>query len=535
MLWAQGWVVCICVYVRGQLLVTDLQLSANQAASPTYILVRWIFLRGLGFVYFVAFASFLVQALGLIGSQGILPAHLFLEEAGESLGAMPFLSCPTLFWIDCSDTALHGLAGCGILFSLLVMAGICTGPLLILLWVMYLSVVTVGGDFMTFQWDALLLEVGFLSIFFTHYQLLDLPKKAADAHVKLPAPSPVVLWLFRFLLFKLMLSSGCVKLFSGDLAWQNLSALHYHYWTQPLPTPLGWLAAQLPDWFQSFSVAVMFFIELLVPFFIFLPGKFRLFAAYLTMFLQVLIMLTGNYTFFNILTLLLCILLLDDSVILKSKYNRFAKALIDSSVARPAGILAKIRLTILVALIVTITLSRNSFTPGPIKNFAHALSPWCLVNGYGLFAVMTTSRKEIVVEASQDSVHWEPYKFFFKPGDLNRAPPWVAPYQPRLDWQMWFAALGNRTDSPWFGHFIFRLLQGSKDVSALLQSEPFNGQPPKYVRASLYDYEFTNCEELTKSGAWWKRKSIGLFFPEASLRQSGEETKNNSESLEPPH
>lgn len=501
-------------------MLTDLQLPTNQAVPPTYIFVRWIFLRGLGFVYLVAFASFFVQALGLIGSNGILPAHLYLKEAGESYGSMPFLSVPTLFWINCSDTALRAVPGLAIVFSFLVMAGVCSGPLLILLWLMYLSVVTVGGDFMGFQWDALLLEVGFLSIFFAHYNWLDLPRKSTDERSKLPVPSIVVLWLFRFLLFKLMISSGCVKLLSGDLTWQNLSALHYHYWTQPLPTPLGWCAAQLPDWFQSFSVAVMFFIELIVPFFIFVPGKFRLFAAYSTMLLQVLILLTGNYTFFNILTLLLCVLLFDDGVFLKLKYNRFARTLIDASVVRPASILTKMRLAALVTLIATMTFSRNvSFTPEPIKELSSVLSPWCLVNGYGLFAVMTTSRKEIVVEASQDAVHWEPYQFLFKPGDVNRAPPWVAPYQPRLDWQMWFAALGTRQDSPWFSHFIFQLLRGSPDVKALLQSEPFDGQTPKYVRAALYDYEFTDFAELTKSGAWWRRKYIGLFFPEASLRE----------------
>lgn len=511
--------------------MTDLHLPANQAAPPTYILVRWIFLRGLGFVYFVAFASFFVQVLGLIGSHGILPAHLYLKEVGEGSGSIPFLSAPTLFWINCSDTALRALPGLGIIFSLLVMAGVCSGPLLILLWMMYLSVVTVGGDFMGFQWDALLLEVGFLSIFFAHYKWLDWPPKSADARAKLPAPSIVVIWLFRFLLFKLMLSSGCAKLLSGDVTWQNLSALHYHYWTQPLPTPLGWCAAQLPDWFQSFSVAVMFFIELIVPFFIFVPGKFRVFAACLTMLLQVLILLTGNYTFFNILTLLLCLLLFDDSVFLKLKHNRFAKSLIDGHVVRPASVLTKVRLTILVALVVTLTLSRSiSFTPEPIKQFSYALSPWCLVNGYGLFAVMTTSRKEIVVEASEDAVHWEPYNFIFKPGDVNRAPPWVAPYQPRLDWQMWFAALGTRQDSPWFAHFVFQLLRGSSDVRALLQSEPFNGQVPKYVRATLYDYEFTNFDELTRTGAWWRRKYVGLFFPEASLKQSAHENTFASEN-----
>ncbi|MBS1956500.1 MAG: lipase maturation factor family protein [Cyanobacteria bacterium SZAS-4] len=504
---------------------TDLQLSANQATSPTYIFVRWLFLRGLGFVYFVAFASIFVQVLGLIGSHGILPAHLFLKEVGANSSSTPFLSVPTLFWIDCSDTALRFLPGLGIVFSMFIMAGICSGPLLILLWLMYLSVVTVGGDFMGFQWDALLLEVGFLSIFFAHYKWLDLPLKSRDERAKLPAPSIVVLWLFRFLLFKLMLSSGCVKLLSGDLTWKNLSALHYHYWTQPLPTPLGWCAAQLPDWFQSLSVAIMFFIELIVPFFIFVPGILRLFAAYLTMLLQVLILLTGNYTFFNILTLLLCLLLFDDSIFLKLKNYRFAKKLIDASVVRPASVLTKLRLAALVTVVVIMTLSRSvSFVPEPIKELSSALSPWCLVNGYGLFAVMTTTRNEIVVEASQDALHWEPYEFIFKPGDISRAPPWVAPYQPRLDWQMWFAALGTRQDSPWFTHFIFQLLRGSADVRALLKKEPFNGQLPKYVRATLYEYQFTNFAELTRSGAWWQRKYIGPFFPEASLRQPIDKT-----------
>lgn len=503
--------------------MTELLESSAKNAPPTHILVRWLFLRGLGFIYFVAFASFFVQAAGLIGEHGILPAHLFLKDARDSLGAVPFLSCPTLFWFNCSDAAIRLLAGTGIVFSLFVMVGVCTGPLLVFLWLMYLSIVTVGGDFMSFQWDVLLLETGFLSIFFSHYKLVDLPLKKGSPTAEFPEPSPLVLWLMRFLLFKLMLSSGAVKLLSGDITWHDLSALHYHYWTQPLPTPLGWLAAQLPDWYQKFCVAIMFFIELVVPFFIFVPGKLRLIAAFSMILLQVLILVTGNYTFFNWLTILLCLLLLDDALLEKIKLvplSGLFRSLIARASPRRGGFWDKARSIVLVTLIATLTIGHNlSFAPEPIKFFSYVLSPWYISNGYGLFAVMTTSRKEIIVEASQDGTNWMPYEFIFKPGDVHRAPPWVAPYQPRLDWQMWFAALGTRRDSPWFAHFVFRLLQNSPDVRALLLSEPFNGKPPKFVRASLYDYQFTNLSELAKTGEWWKRTYVGLFFPEASLRE----------------
>lgn len=510
--------------IRGRFVMTEFLESSAKKTSPSHILVRWLFLRGLGFIYFVAFASFSVQSLGLIGEHGILPAHLFLKDARETLGAFPFLSCPTLFWFNCSDTAIRLLAGSGIVFSLLVILGVCTGPLLICLWLIYLSIVTVGGDFMSFQWDVLLLETGFLAIFLSHYKLVELPAKNETSATGYPQPSRAVIWLLRFLLFKLMLSSGVVKILSGDLAWHDFTALQYHYWTQPLPTPLGWLAAQFPGWYQKLCVAIMFFIELVVPFFIFVPGKARLCAASLMAFLQVLILLTGNYTFFNLLTILLCLLLLDDSMIVKSKWPpllRLWQALTACTTARRGGALDKARSAALMSLIAALTIGHNlGFAPEPVKIFAYALSPWYLSNGYGLFAVMTTTRKEIVVEASQDGINWVPYEFLFKPGNIRRAPPWVAPYQPRLDWQMWFAALGTRRDSPWFAHFVFRLLQNSPDVKALLLSEPFNGETPKFVRASLYDYQFTSFDELAKTGDWWKRNYVGLFFPEASLRTS---------------
>lgn len=505
------------------------QTSREAPRYASHILVRWMFLRGLGFVYLIAFASFLWQATGLIGEHGILPVRSFLKEASPALGSVPFLTCPTLFWIDCSDNALRLLPAAGILCALMVMVGVLTGPMLFLSWIMYLSIVTVGGDFMSFQWDILLLEVGFLAMFYSHQKFFDWPLGKTAASIVFQPPSTAVLWLLRLVLFKLMLSSGCVKLLSGDLTWHNFTALHYHYWTQPLPTPLAWIAAQLPDWFQSVSVAVMFFIELVVPFFIFAPGKFRLLAASLTAFLQFLILLTGNYTFFNLLTILLCLLLLSDRELLaisarvSSRLVLFGKGLIGATVVKPTSLWRKTQIAVLSVFILTLTLGRQvSVMPEPVKLFAYFVSPWCIVNGYGLFAVMTTSRKEIIVEGSQDGVTWEPYEFNFKPGDVHRAPPWVAPYQPRLDWQMWFAALGTRRDSPWFSHFVLRLLQNTSDVKTLLKTVPFAGAPPKLVRASLYDYEFTNFDELTKSGAWWRRKHLGLFFPEASLREDSD-------------
>lgn len=487
-----------------------------------HVVVRWIFLRGLGIVYLIAFASVLVQVLGLIGSQGILPAQLYLKQVAPTLGPFPFLLSPTVFWLDGSDFALRLVPILGIICSGLVIGGICTGLNLFLCWLFYLSIVTVGGDFLSFQWDVLLLEVGFLAIFFAHRKIFDLPRKA----LAYPEPSLIVLWFLRILLFKLMISSGCVKLLSGDVNWQNFDALHYHYWTQPLPTPLGWLAAQLPDWFQRFSVAAMFFIELIVPFFIFMPKLFRLAAAAFICFLQILILLTGNYTFFNLLTILLCIVLLDDLIVCKAIPKRLSNALVvDTQVedSKFYRIWNRGKLACLALLIASINIGHSfPLAPEPLKYFAYIISPRCISNTYGLFAVMTTSRKEIIVEGSEDGVTWEPYSFFYKPGDVNRAPPWVAPYQPRLDWQMWFVALGTRRDSPWFSHFVLRLLQNSPDVRALLKSEPFKGKAPRYVRASLFNYEFTDINALTKSGAWWKRQELGLFFPDASLRSANE-------------
>jgi uncharacterized membrane protein YphA (DoxX/SURF4 family) len=394
--------------------------------------------------------------------------------------------------------------------------GIAPAPCLALLWLVYLSLATVCRDFLGFQWDNLLLEVGFLAIFFAPLQML--PKFSRET-----PPSRIVLWLLRILLFKLIFSSGCVKLLSGDPNWRNLTALTFHYQTQPMPTWIGWYAQQLPLWFQKFSCAVMFVVELGAPFFIFAPRRIRFVGVGAIAFLQILILLTGNYTFFNFLTMALCLLLLDDFIFNKNSPRKFGgvfKTQKNNLQWRwPRKVTIPVAVVILSISVLQITSmfgvrSKLLFSATVVDEW---LSPFRTVNGYGLFAVMTTQRNEIIVEGSDDGANWLPYEFKYKPGDVKKRPAFIAPFQPRLDWQMWFAALGSYEQNPWFENFCLRLLQGSPDVLALLKKNPFPKHPPRYIRAELYDYRFTNFAERRATGAWWKLELIGEYLPPVSL------------------
>jgi hypothetical protein len=448
-----------------------------------------LFLKALGAIYLIAFVSFGVQADGLIGSQGILPVANYLRGMHQALGARAFWYAPTVFWVNSGDLSLRAAWIAGAAVALILMLGFFRRTCLIALLILYISISTAGQDFWSFQWDILLTEAGFLALF-------------ADA-------SPGRTWLFRWLLFRLIFMSGAVKLLSGDPTWRDLTALSYHYQTQPLPTPVAWYMDQLPLWFQKASTVFVFFVELLVPFLIFAPVKLRRVAAGLLIGLQVLILLTGNYTFFNLLTIALCVFLFVDRP------------------ARGANPETRTHLAVTLALMVfVLTTSGLQFLemfhvplPAPAQSYLAWISPLRLVNSYGLFAVMTTTRLEIVVEGSSDGTTWMPYEFRYKPGDVKRAPPWVAPYQPRLDWQMWFAALGSADENRWFYNFAARLLQGSAPVLGLLERNPFPGSPPRYIRAVVYDYRFTNFAERRQSGAWWRREEKAAYLPAISLRQ----------------
>lgn len=485
--------------------------------KPSYILTRWLFLRLLAVVYFIAFISLLPQISGLIGSNGILPAAHYLQLVKENFGIERYWFFPNLAWLNPSDTFLQFLALGGALLSLLLLLGVAVVPVLTLLWTFYLSLVVVGQDFMSFQWDILLLETGFLAIFFAPLRISPHLSRESD-------PSRTVLWLLRLLLFRLIFSSGAVKLLSGDPTWSNLTALQYHYETQPLPTPLAWYAHQWPASLHRISVLFIFFVELVTPFLIFTPRRLRFFAAGMMVSSQIVIGLTGNYTFFNLLTVALCLLLLDDAFLGQWLPKRLTYKATPSA-ERPVEPRLKRYLVAPVAIMIVFLgllqiaeLFGARRLPRPALKFQSWLSPFHVVNGYGLFAVMTTSRPEIVVEGSRDGETWLAYEFKYKPGDLKRPPPWVEPHQPRLDWQMWFAALGSYQNTRWFVNFMLRLLQGSPQVLGLLAKNPFPDGPPPYVRAELYDYHFTDRATRRANGTWWRRELKGLYFPVVSLK-----------------
>ena len=450
--------------------------------------------------------SLWVQVDGLIGARGILPVGQFLDWVRGQTGAERYWLLPTLCWISSSDAFLHLLCGGGVLAALLLVLGLAPAAAAALCWVLYLSLAIAGQVFLQFQWDYLLLEVGLLAIFLVPLRRWRFGRGLAAA--------PVVLFLLRWLLFRLMFSSGWVKLASGDPTWRNLTALRFHYETQPLPPWTAWYLHQCPPWFQTASALFLFFVELVVPFLYFAPRRLRLFAFRATVLLQLLIAATGNYGFFNLLALALALLLVDDQS-LPARWRRAAEASSGPPRAWPKAVLVPVACVVLFASSVEFagTLDRALPLPRPVAAAARRLAPFRSFNRYGLFMVMTTERPEILIEGSNDGADWRPYAFRWKPGDVAGRPRFVAPHQPRLDWQMWFAALGTIDENPWLVQFLGRLLEGSPEVVGLLAANPFPDGPPRYVRATAYDYRFTDAAERRRSGAWWRRKVMGPYSP----------------------
>ncbi len=471
-------------------------LWGDQVVRPDYSMAAVIFVRLLSFIYLVAFASAGLQIRGLIGAEGILPVGPFLQAVQRAIGSSSAWRVPSIFWWGHSDFALLSICWGGVALATVSIItkpfGKFQKPVYAILFFYYLSIVSVGQVFMGYQWDFLLLETGFLAIFLK--------------------PQRSRIWLFHFLLFRLMFESGVVKLTSGDPTWRNLTALNFHFQTQPLPTVLAWYAHQLPDWVQRASTLVMLVIELVFPFLIWGPRRMKRVAAFGIAGLQVLILLTGNYTFFNFLTIALCVLLLDNSF--WSQWFRVSKLEVN-----PAHAPATAMLNVAIVFLGAISLG-GVFGQLPVSLAAieAAQSGFGIVNRYGLFAVMTTQRPEIQIEGSLDGEHWLPLRFRYKPGPVERAPRWVAPFQPRLDWQMWFAALAPARQSPWIIPFLLRILEGSKPVLQLLDpGGPFGLNAPKYVRGMVYEYKFTSWAEKRQTGNYWKRELKGMYFPAANL------------------
>ena len=507
-----------------------------------------LLLRLLAGVHLVAFVSLWVQIDGLIGSRGILPAQDFFAYLERVLGAGAlerFVNAPSLLWFASGDAALHALCTVGVLLSLLAIAGIVTAPVFAALWICYLSLVWGGQTFLAFQWDTLLLEATLCAVVLaplgwpfrgstdgpagTEPRPLAAAVRTAFQVAPNPASARPGMWLFRLLVVKLMFLSGAVKLLSLDPTWWRLTALDVHYFTQPLPVAASWYAHHLPDWFHRLSVLVMFAVELAAPWLLFFR-RLRLPSTGVLLLLQFLIAATGNYGFFNLLTAVLCLSWLDRPPLAGASRPGKPPAWGAAAPHLLAGIAgARFRwlaATTILLLSLSVTareltrsLPRGPDAPAtavrladlvdrilvdPAAPVLRAIAPFRSINGYGLFRAMTTSRPEIVVETSADGLIWNELAFRFKPGDLDRPPRAAFPHMPRLDWQMWFAALDpGRAD--WLGSFVERLFEGEAAVLGLLGEASRQAEPPRYVRLRLYDYTFS----APGAGApWWRREFL---------------------------
>lgn len=507
-------------------------LYGDDFERPTFRTASNLFLRLLGLVYLAAFLSLWSQVTGLAGERGILPAAELMHAAGEQ--RIGFAQLPTLcHWTGAGDAALHGLCGAGVVCAALLVAGLAPAFAAAGAWLLYLSLCSVVRVFLNFQWDALLLEAGFLAIF--------LPPLALRLRADGPAGSRLARWLLVWLLFRLMFSAGIVKLASRDESWWDLSALTYHYWTTCLPTWTCWYMDKLPLWAHKTSCFIMFAIELVAPFGLLLPRRSRLIAAASLLLLMAVIAATGNYGFFDLLAAVLCVLAIDDRT-----WSRLAARLRARRMPDTAGIVAPVRdrpTRFFHALAAPVLLAALALTwvpfgrvvaqvqavcgvqqprvpqPAWLAGVYERVAPFRSINGYGLFASMTRQRDEIVLEGSDDGVNWRAYAFTWKPGDVNRRPRFCTPHMPRLDWQMWFAALGEIRSQPWLVNTMVRLLEGEPAVLRLLASNPFPDRPPRQVRALAYGYRFTTFAERRATGAWWRRDATPrVYCPPLQLR-----------------
>jgi len=474
--------------------------------EQSYAISAWFFTRALCAVYLIAFLSLMVQAKGLWGKQGIMPIAEYHKAVAAESDHFRYNEIPSAFWLSSSDEFIYGAAVTGACFAFAALAGFAQGWSLLICFGLYLSFCSSGQSFMTFQWDALLLEVGFLALFTVPWNFNFSVLWAHEPHW-------LVRGMFYVVLFKLMFLSGVVKLTSGDESWRDLTALSYHYWTQPLPNPLSPFMNALPLWIHQVSAVLTFIVELIVPFFFFWP-RARFWAALPVIGLSLLIFVTGNYTFFNILTIALCFWLIPDEA-----WRALTQYLPFELQTAPAHIFP--HPTTAVAMLFLGFLSvfwiLRPWLPEQIIDslspFIANVQPFHISSPYGLFANMTKERREIVIEGSSDGREWKEYEFKYKPGDVNRMPPIVEPHQPRLDWQMWFAALGNLRSNPWMQTLMLRLFQNAPDVTELFEKNPFSDKPPMFLRARLYEYTFADPEDIVNSGIWWRRKPVGDYSP----------------------
>jgi hypothetical protein len=479
----------------------------------SYWLTRFVILRLLGFVYFVAFLAAANQIVPLVGEHGLLPAKDFLERVGSYFGSRPegFLQLPSLFWFGVSDPFLKTAAWVGAGLSLIVLFGYANAILMAMLWALYMSFIHIGQDWYSYGWEIQLLETGFLAIFLC--PLLDgrpFPRRP---------PPKLVIWLFRWLIFRIMLGAGLIKL-RGDPCWRDLTCLYYHYETQPIPNPMSWWLHFRPHWFHKFGVLWNHFIELVVPWFAFYPRIGRHIAGILLVSFQVVLILSGNLSFLNWLTIVPGLACFDDSLLSKllpRQLNEWVARVTESARPARAQELIAIGLTVLVAAF-SIAPVANMISSQQIMNTS--FNRLHLVNTYGAFGSVDRTRMEIIFEGTDEAVlteqtRWKEYEFKAKPGNPHRRPAIVAPYQPRIDWQIWFAAMSTPQEYPWTVHFVWKLLHNDPGTLSLIANNPFPDKPPRYIRAQYYEYHFAKPGDPT--GAWWERRLVGNWLPPLSV------------------
>jgi len=481
-------------------------------SAPSYWLTRFLLLRLVGLVYAVAFLGLARQLLPLIGHDGLLPADLYLGRLATHFGsrAAAFLQVPSLFWLDVSDRVLVATAWLGVGLSLLVLAGLANALLMAVLWALYFSFVHIGQDWYGYGWEIQLLETGFLAIFLC--PLLDprpFPRRP---------PPTAVLWLYRWLILRIMLGAGLIKL-RGDRCWRDLTCLYYHYETQPLPNPLSrWLHFR-PHWFHRAGVLFNHLAELVAPWFAFWPRVARHAAGGVMLVLQVFLLLSGNLSFLNWLTIVPILACFDDSllgrVLPRRLVARAERAAAEASTSR----VQQVAVGALVVLVTVLSIDpvRNLLSRRQMMNTS--FNRLELVNTYGAFGSVGRLRPEIVFEGAGDETvtaqtQWREYEFKCKPGDVMRRPCVVAPYQERIDWQIWFAAMSTPERYPWTLHLVWKLLHADRGALSLLANDPFPDAPPRWIRARLYRYEFEPSGD--PSGAWWKRTLVDEWLPPLS-------------------
>ena len=500
----------------------------SEGVRPTYWLTRFLILRLLGLIYVVAFLTAINQIIPLIGGNGLLPADTFIRRVAESLGSTGagFIRLPSLFWFVHSDTALLTVAWIGFILSCVVLAGFANAPIMTVLWFLYMSLVNIGQEWYGYGWEIQLLETGFLAIFLC--PLLDLRPFPG------PEPPMPVITLFRWLIFRIMLGSGLIKL-RGDEVWRNGTALYYHFETQPLPGPLSRWFHFLPRVVLKFGVWYNWLAELVAPWFVFWPRLARHIAGAVIVILQIILIFSGNLSFLNWLTIVPALACFDDafwSKLLPRCLVRRAEAAKTGAVpSRPMMVTAWI-VTAMIALL-SIQPVFNMLSPRQIMNTS--FDPLGLVNTYGAFGTVGRQRLNVVFEGTLDPIpddkaNWKPYPYKGLPVGLDQQPPQIAPYQLRLDWQMWFASMSTPEEYPWTKTLVSKLLNNDAGALSLFAGNPFPDKPPRYIRAILYRYTFTKpgdrntpatgvpLEAGNSKGRWWTRERIGEPWLPAQAR-----------------